>query len=605
VHRIERRLVAGVTGFVGEGAGPYMGGLMFRVGRADESGPTSGMTHLVEHLALPAQSRREPELAASVDNILVTFFAQGEPDEVGGLLSHAATTLRALPLERLATERAILAAEQSAQGFNANRLAFSLRFGPVGHGLVGYDEWGLEHLAPEDVQAWADARFTRGNAAVWFSGEPPDAFGLDLPDGERIAPPPPRPISYVDYPALYAASAPGGVLLTMVAQRSTALAMVLDVLEHRLADRLRYELGLVYSVESVRSPLTKDETHVAVVADASETAVRRVAAEAVAVLRRLAEEGPTEDELEHERRLRRRDASAATELPSFLGFSAAQHLLGAPFESVEDLVAEGDGVTAEQVAEALRQAADRLLVVAPEEASELAGLAPYPLTSPRRVEGRRFRPQAIVGSARKASLVVGDEGVTIQAPDGSGITALFADCALVVRDSEGSRLLVSDDGFFVPVDPTDWRKGKEAVALIDAAVDPALVVAGDPELERRREQVDRVAAACVPDLRWVGDELRALPGVLEDDEELLLVARASRSWRLGMAVLTERRLFFLYVDEVKAEVPVEQIRSASATAGKEPDLELDTDHELRKLSSIAPAEMAERFVELLSRPGSP
>ena len=607
MHQIERREIAGVTGFVGESAGPYVGGLMFRVGRADESGPTTGVTHLVEHLSLPGQSRQEPDLAATVDNILTAFYAYGEPDEVGGLLSRTATTLGMLPLERLTTERAILTAEESAQGFNFNRLAFALRFGPITHGLVGYDEWGLEHLTPESVQGWADACFTRGNAAVWFTGEPPPGFELDLRDGEPepFDTPAPRPIPYVDFPSLYASSPPGGVLLATVGRRTTALGIVSDVLLHRLADRLRYELGLVYAVESVRSPLTKDEIHTAILIDAAEANVRRVADEALEVLRRLAEDGPTEDELEHERRRRRRDGSAAPELSSWLGFIAAQHLVGAPYESVADFVAEADAVTPASAAEALRGAAERLLLIGPEEAAGVTGLTDYPLTSPRRVEGRRFRPHAIVGSARKASLVVGNEGAMVVATDGtSALTATFADCVLVVHQPDGGRMLVSDDGFFLHVDPTDWRKGEEAVALIDAAVDPSLVVAADPALERQRATVERVAEACVPGLRGsVRGELEALPRFLEDDEELRAVARASRSWRMGMVAVTNRRLLFLYVDEVKAEVPLDQIRSAAVKSHKDPDLVLDTDDELKKLSSIGPDEMAERLADLLSRRG--
>jgi hypothetical protein len=154
------------------------------------------------------------------------------------------------------------------------------------------------------------------------------------------------------------------------------------------------------------------------------------------------------------------------------------------------------------------------------------------------------------------------------------------------------------------VDPADWRKGKEAVALIDAAVDPSLVVAADPGLERRRANVERVVEACVAGhRRSVRGELEALPRFLEDDEELRAVARASRSWRMGMVAVTDRRLLFLFVDEVKAEVPLEQIRSAAVKSRKDPDLVLDTDHELKKLSSIGPDEMAERLADLLSRPG--
>ena len=607
MHQIERREIAGVTGFVGESAGPYVGGLMFRVGRADESGPTTGVTHLVEHLSLPGQSRQEPDLAATVDNILTAFYAYGEPDEVGGLLSRTATTLGMLPLERLTTERAILTAEESAQGFNFNRLAFALRFGPITHGLVGYDEWGLEHLTPESVQGWADACFTRGNAAVWFTGEPPPGFELDLRDGEPepFDTPAPRPIPYVDFPSLYASSPPGGVLLATVGRRTTALGIVSDVLLHRLADRLRYELGLVYAVESVRSPLTKDEIHTAILIDAAEANMRRVADEALEVLRRLAENGPTEDELEHERRRRRRDGSAAPELSSWLGFIAAQHLVGAPYESVADFVAEADAVTPASAAEALRGAAERLLLIGPEEAAGVTGLTDYPLTSPRRVEGRRFRPHAIVGSARKASLVVWQRGCH-GGCHGRHVSPHRHVRRLCSRRPPARR----------------WPHARQRRRLLSPRRSDRLAEGrGGRRAHRRRgRSVARGrgrsgarTAACDGRARGRGLRPRA-PGLgpwrvgctaalPRGRRGASAVARASRSWRMGMVAVTDRRLLFLYVDEVKAEVPLEQIRSAAVKSRKDPDLVLDTDDELKKLSSIGPDEMAERLADLLSRRG--
>ena len=42
------------------------------------------MTHLVEHLALPAQSRRRISFNGTVDNVMTAFWASGDEAQVIG-----------------------------------------------------------------------------------------------------------------------------------------------------------------------------------------------------------------------------------------------------------------------------------------------------------------------------------------------------------------------------------------------------------------------------------------------------------------------------------------------------------------------------------------
>ena len=49
---IEQTTVDGVPTLFAPAAGPLRAGLTFRVGRADETLARSGITHLIEHLAL-------------------------------------------------------------------------------------------------------------------------------------------------------------------------------------------------------------------------------------------------------------------------------------------------------------------------------------------------------------------------------------------------------------------------------------------------------------------------------------------------------------------------------------------------------------------------
>ena len=84
-----------------EAPAPFIGALMFRVGRADETLRTSGLTHLVEHLALSKFERGPYEYNGRVEVALTAFWASGEPDEVLRYLTEVAHELSDLPLERL------------------------------------------------------------------------------------------------------------------------------------------------------------------------------------------------------------------------------------------------------------------------------------------------------------------------------------------------------------------------------------------------------------------------------------------------------------------------------------------------------------------------
>lgn len=195
----ERATVDGITTFWIQTPGPFQVALLFRVGVADETLPTRGITHLVEHLALYASSTRSDEANGFVDAERCVFYASGERGEVLDWLRRCAAALADLPLERLPAERRILRAE-AVRGDNAGVHArlLDMRFGADGYGLGNYRELGLRWLGDEEVSAWARARFTRGNAVMWMTGEPPEELELPLLEGERCPPPRVEPLPRVD-----------------------------------------------------------------------------------------------------------------------------------------------------------------------------------------------------------------------------------------------------------------------------------------------------------------------------------------------------------------------------------------------------------------------
>ena len=78
------------------------------------------------------------------------------------------------------------------------------------------------------------------------------------------------------------------------------------------------------------------------------------------------------------------------------------------------------------------------------------------------------------------------------------------------------------------------------MAMIDKHVPDEFHVALDREHVARVEAVGTAAAGFKRN--WVtSDELDALPHVLRSGEELRLVVRADKGWRIGVFAVTDRR----------------------------------------------------------------
>lgn len=118
--------------------GPLHAGLIFRVGRADETLALSGITHLVEHLALFGYGLTDYHYNGATGTTATHFLVRGTESDVVAYLNGVCTALHDLPLGRLETEKAILRTEQNSRGRGANHLLPMWRYGAVGHGLVSY-----------------------------------------------------------------------------------------------------------------------------------------------------------------------------------------------------------------------------------------------------------------------------------------------------------------------------------------------------------------------------------------------------------------------------------------------------------------------------------
>ena len=591
---IRRTEVSGIPCFWADAPAPFTATLVFRVGRADETLPTAGITHLAEHILMPATPPRELERNARVENIFAVFWASGSPTQALRFLESLTELIADPPLHRLETERSILRTEAASSGPHPVNASMALRYGAAAHGLMGFEELGLNTVGSEDVARWIGEYITRENASLWLTGEPPRDLALALPSGRRRSPPQPAPLGEVVFPAVYPFGPDDTIVVAFDGRRSPALSMASSILLDRAWQTIRYDRGWAYDVGQYFEPIARDVVHGTLWVESLTQNVDVVRDALIELIRDLADRGATSEQLGEELERIRDDLAEPAQLPSYLHYASCEHLLGRDY-SDEEFLRLREAVTTDATSEAMRAVIDRLLIAVPSEERVPEGFNPYPMTSSTAVAGKvhRLRALPLRRAVRRISLTVGANGVTLHGPDGEPVTVLFRDVAAVVRERDGSRTLLGHDTTRLVVDPDDWRKGKDVVAAIDASTPDELVVRAEPEQMAVDDHVEEVARRTLK-RRWVVDEeLTLLPDSLDVGEEVLILAEANRGLRSGLLAATDKRLLWLYKmrKESRLEIAYEDIEDIRFRKKfLETSLEVTTGGETLSLSEIAPKE---------------
>jgi zinc protease len=464
---------------------PFLAQLIFRVGISDETLPLRGITHLVEHLALPVSHQPPVEFNAVVMGSFTHFWFSGPRDETLRLLEATGAALADPQVSRLERERALLLTEAETSAPGAFGAALALRFGATGHGLPGFREVGLPRIGQEEVRRWAAEHFSRGTAALAFSGEPPTDLDLPLPDGPRVDPPSTEPIRDLTTPSVFAYTPEGGVWATLIGERSYQMSAVLWTLRRRLGQRLRGRRTLSYGVMVDHEPLSSRQLHAFVHADCLPQNQDAVTATIVATIDELAASGPTTLELEEYVAERERDDANDSFLPGALFWHANQAAYGEPFESPADLSSRTRAVGTDDAADAMRAAASTLLLgISPDGSIPGGRFTRYPVDSTRRVEGRRYKRRGLPVIGRKDNereLVVGREGVTLFGDDETigeqyVRTVFFGELAAAVYFGDGVIQLYGRDGHEIVVEPAIWRRSGDLGDTLEQAIPTDLVI---------------------------------------------------------------------------------------------------------------------------------
>ncbi|MFF5182800.1 M16 family metallopeptidase [Streptomyces sp. NPDC000345] len=446
-------------------------GLFFRVGRADETLATAGITHLVEHLALHRLGLSDLHYNGATANAYTLFHVTGSEEEVVRYLNTVCAALRDLPMDRLETEKEILRTEAAGRGSGPNHQMPLWRYGAQSYGLSSYSELGTWSLTADQVRDWAATRFTRDNAVLWITSDHvPDGLDLTLPRGSRL--PAPAPTSALPVTPAYIHGDDGHVVLTSVVRRSTAASVFADVLGRALFQDLRQEGGYSYSAEADYSPRDAEYATLTAYADALPQKQDAVVGGFVDTLARLRAGRIEQSELDSVRGklLKMYDAPdlAAASLPSY----ALSLLLGHRILSPAQHRAELNAVTLADLREVAREAWNGALLQVPGRGVDWAGFTLAPQFSQTSVSGTRH--QSLEDD--KVTLVIGTEGVSLLTPRGPVTVRYDATAAMTTRP-DGARCLTGHDGFSVSVEPTLYRGlTPERVAAVDAAVPPRAVV---------------------------------------------------------------------------------------------------------------------------------
>lgn len=483
VDEFQLSVVDGVPVVGVAGHPPLAASLVFRVGRADETFPDGGITHLLEHLVMRAVGRLPIEVGAHVSAHFTAFDASGSPRHVVDFLHRVCRQLQAPDTSAIDVERSVLVAESGGAAAGPAAEAAALRYGCRGAGLLAFREVGLGRATAEMVSSWAQRWFNRENAVLALTGPVPDDLRLSLPAGSRAPLVPPRSRA-LDLPAWEPDS--GGTAVAMPLPTAGGMDLAIGRLLGRAAEeQIRHERGLAYDVGVDGLSVDSSTSEVAVYADNDADQAPAVASLLLDVVDRFCQDGPTLEDLQADVAEALEALSDTRSLVDAVSAAARDLLVGARPLTPAQQFEMTRGRTQADIREAVRAGAARTIVLVPGESGpERPGLRRMAASSHPVPHGRELRPKLLRPVPRGARLVYGDAGVALRLPDGD-LVALWEEVVGVSILSDGTHVVQSADGPAVPVGADDFRGASDVVAQLRRRLPGGLfVMQPDGELPR-------------------------------------------------------------------------------------------------------------------------
>ncbi|MEU4552981.1 insulinase family protein [Micromonospora violae] len=456
--------VDGVPTLLAATGGPMRAGLTFRVGTADETLASSGITHLIEHLALAPLGLADYHVNGATAQAFTTFHTQGSDADIAAFLTAVCGNLTDLPLARLDVEKEILRTEWSSRGGAAVDNIPLWRHGARDYGLTSYPEWGLGALTADDLREWAARWFTRENAVLWIAGDRvPADLRLALPAGTRQ--PVPAPSSALPQTPAYFVNGSRAVVLDSVVRRSAAASVFSGVLERELYRSLRQDAGLSYTTTTGYEPRGDGYATLRALADALPEKQDAVLGGFIDVLAKM-RVGRIEQADLDATIAKREDILGIAEvdaarLPSY----ALDLLAGEPTRTVDEHRVELKAVDLAALHEVAKEmSASALLMVPGGLSADWAGFVAAPTHSTEILQGSTY-----TAKEGNSALRVGVDGVTVLQTD-NPLTVRYDDCAAMLVWPDGARQLIGSDAIALHIEPTLYNLNPGTIPAIDAKV---------------------------------------------------------------------------------------------------------------------------------------
>lgn len=460
--------IDGVPTFYGDSAGVFTAGIGFRCGYVDESLPSRGITHLLEHLSLHGLQSPTLSINGHVDTTTTWFYAQGAVTEVVDFMATLTARLSDLPHSRAARERAVLDIESDRAGAWDHILR--TRYGPSGYGLTGYSQLGLPLITEETLEAHAARYFTRQNCAVFLTSPPPANLKLNLRDGGRTYAPDPR-LDRLEEGRSYLVDFDDAVVFHSPVERCTAQSVMAFVLDNRLKDHLRFNLGLSYSPMAGYRPWSPHGATVFGTIDSDAARIDSATQQAIEIMLDLTSGTLpiTDQELSAYQANVALSETASAGSRDTASFFVDRHING--LDVPADLVSEVDALTPEDLATAGLLLANKLVVGVPE--GSVKHLSNWTRVNPGVSGGLSGTFFAARDARNHESLVIGADGVGIHEDCAPFVSA--RDVAGVLTYSNGARVVLGNDSAALTIVPNQWHKGPDAIKLIDQTFAPLLI----------------------------------------------------------------------------------------------------------------------------------
>ncbi len=406
---------------------------------------------------------------ASVDATTTAFHATGDRPEVLDFLRAVCGAIANPPLDRREVEAGVLTAEDGASEHPALGWSLAMRQGAQGLGLVGGQGAPASSLTEDHVTEHLTRHFVTDNAFLIFSGPPPsdhERAGLVLPDGPRPA----RPRSHDSGLVLPAFLFGTPVAIVSFLGERWVSRVLAGLLVDRLTDEARHRRGWAYEIDATGISVEADTAVTALWCDGDPSRHREVLDITVSALRDLAEQGPTADELDHQKALARSALLDPRGVPDLLIARADRMLRFGDDVTPEDVLAAVESVgTAEIIAGARRALATLLLGGAEPQPMGIAGIPDRSEELPPQpdIHGERYGRRLLSRAPRDYALVVGEEGAALTS---NGVTSggYWRDVVGVIRAPSGRELRFRDGSGFT-VFAGGLKDPAGAFARLDAA----------------------------------------------------------------------------------------------------------------------------------------